>query len=139
MNRIAFLQQLASNTSNEMDKFSIYDEIVELSKTALDKIDQNDLFRYFGQKHHDSSEDKKYLKNRILFIVITFINFFFNREYENQKAWLIELLCSQGVALIEKNKSEDTSVMSTSVTNDLKTIYKSIQKWVDITDEKVID
>ena len=53
---------------------------------------------------------------------------------------MIELLCNQGIAIIEKNsfnKSDDIGVVSSSTSSELKTIYKSIQKWIDITDEKV--
>ncbi len=56
---------------------------------------------------------------------------------------MVDLLCSQGIALIEKNassKSDDSyafNIMSTSLTNELKIIYRSIQKWIDISDEKV--
>ena len=59
LNRIVFLQQLINSTQNEQEKLSIYDEIIDLSKTAIEKIDQNDLFRFFGQKNHDSAEDNK--------------------------------------------------------------------------------
>ena len=125
MNRITFLHQQIASTQNEMDKYNFYDEIIDLCKTAIDKIDQNDLFRYFGQKHHDPSTDEN------------------KKEFENQKSWIIELLSSQGVALIEKNclnnKSDETysTSMSSGLFNELKSIYRSIQKWTDITDDKV--
>ena len=52
-------------------------------------------------------------------------------------------MSSQGVALIEKNclnnKSDETysTSMSSGLFNELKSIYRSIQKWTDITDDKV--
>ena len=59
VNRITYLQQHVLTIQNETDKNSVYDEIIELSKTAIDKIDQNDMLRYFGEKHRDSDENKK--------------------------------------------------------------------------------
>ncbi len=55
------MQQQVSTSQNETEKNSIYDEIIELSKTAIDKIDQNDLLRYFGMKHHETDENKKFI------------------------------------------------------------------------------
>lgn len=119
------MQQQLATVQNETDKNSSNDEIIDLCKVALDKIDQNELLRYFGEKYHESEENKK--------------------DYENQKNWIIDLLCNQGVALIDRNTlnkvDDSTSLssvsMSSSVSNELKTIYRSIQKWIDITDEKV--
>ena len=61
INRIQFLDQKLSGLQNDNEKKSSHlDEILSLSKLALDKINQNDLLRYYGEKHHDpSSDDKK--------------------------------------------------------------------------------
>jgi len=124
LNRITYLQQQLGTAQNETDKNGFNDEIIDLCKVAIDKIDQNELLRYFGEKYHESEENKK--------------------DYENQKSWIIDLLCNQGTALIDRhtdlNKSDDlttTTVRSSSLSNELKSIYRSIQKWIDITDEKV--
>ena len=63
LNRINYLQQQAATIQNETEKNSVYDEIIELSKIAIDKIDQNDLLRYFGEKHHETDENKKFELN----------------------------------------------------------------------------
>ena len=52
---------------------------------------------------------------------------------ENQKSWVIELLASQGVAIYELNSIE----FSSDNIQDVKSIYQSLQKWIDINDEKV--
>ena len=52
---------------------------------------------------------------------------------ENQKSWLIDLLVYQGMALAEKNIIEPSS----DNIDEMKSIYKSLQKWIDINDEKV--
>ena len=68
----------------------------------------------------------------------------FKRDFENQKGWIIELLVHQGLAyieryLLEKKGPNDDDVSTTSpIFDDLKLIYKSIQKWIDINDDKVI-
>ena len=53
---------------------------------------------------------------------------------ENQKGWMIELLCFKGIAIIESNVE---SALNKSQSDDVKSIYKSIQKWTDINDDKV--
>ena len=50
---------------------------------------------------------------------------------------MIELLINQGLAMIEMNNLNKNQVVSISLTNDLKAIYRTIQKWIDISDEKV--
>lgn len=67
------------------------------------------------------------------------------REYESQKNWIIELLVHQGVALIEKQlleikeeKEEKTKIKSLRFTEELRQVYRSLQKWIDINDEKVL-
>ena len=52
---------------------------------------------------------------------------------ETQKSWVIELLSFQGIALSDLNFIE----FSTDKIDELKLIYQSIQKWIDINDEKV--
>ncbi len=62
LNRVQYLQQKISTTQNEIEKSNLNDEVIELCKQAIDKIDQNDLLRYVGEKHHESNtdENKKY-------------------------------------------------------------------------------
>lgn len=61
INRIQYLDQQLNSTSSviEVDrKLAIYDEIIALSGLALGKINQSELFKFFGEKHHDSSQDE---------------------------------------------------------------------------------
>ena len=58
MNRIQFLNQKLASCQNEIEKSNFYEEIIELSKVAIGKIDQNDLLRYIGEKYHDSASDE---------------------------------------------------------------------------------
>ncbi len=66
INRIQYLEQqfsaLPSHSESEK-KSSICKQIIELSKIGLEKINQNDLLRYFGEKNHDPSleENKKFI------------------------------------------------------------------------------
>lgn len=62
---------------------------------------------------------------------------FLKREYNNKKDWIIELLLSQGIAMIEKSLLAKDESMSASLVNNLKAIYRSLQKWIDINDDKV--
>lgn len=52
---------------------------------------------------------------------------------ESQRNWVIDLLCYQGIAMAEKNLIESAN----EYVDELKSIYKSLQKWIDINDEKV--
>jgi hypothetical protein len=52
---------------------------------------------------------------------------------ENQKSWVIELLTNQGIAIYELNAIE----FSSDNIQEVKSIYQSLQKWIDINDEKV--
>jgi hypothetical protein len=62
-NRIQYLeQQLSTLAPTETDKrISVCDEIIATSRLGLDKINQNDLLKYLGEKQHDPSveENKK--------------------------------------------------------------------------------
>lgn len=62
---------------NEVErKNAIYDEIVGLSNQALGKINQNDLFKFFGEKHHDlGQEENKKLDLDLIFVVVALTNF----------------------------------------------------------------
>jgi len=90
-----------------------------MSKTAISKIDQNDILRFIGEKCHDSiSEEVK-------------------KDYAKRKEWIVELLVSQGTAMIEKHATaKDDDTMPESLVDELKTVYRGLQKWVDIGDEK---
>jgi hypothetical protein len=55
------------------------------------------------------------------------------REMENQKSWIVELLTNQGIAIADINSID----FSNENIDELKNIYKSLQKWIDISDEKV--
>jgi hypothetical protein len=58
VNRIQFLDQKLSALQNDPEKKNAYlDEILNLSKFALEKINQNDLLRYYGEKNHDPASD----------------------------------------------------------------------------------
>lgn len=57
MNRIQFLTQKMS-TCNSLEKSTIQDEIIDICKTAISKIDQTDLLRFIGEKYHDSVSDE---------------------------------------------------------------------------------
>jgi hypothetical protein len=43
----------------------------------------------------------------------------------------------QGTAIIEKDVSNSSQINSKALLSELRQIYRSIQKWVDINDEKV--
>jgi hypothetical protein len=61
INRILYLeQQLQSKaaTMSDEEKQKLYSEIIELAKVALEKINQNELLRYFGEKHHEPASDE---------------------------------------------------------------------------------
>ena len=70
LNRIQYLQQKLSTTPNENEKSSLNEEIIELCKQAIGKIDQNDLLRYIGEKYHEAvtEETKKYFNQVNLFV-----------------------------------------------------------------------
>lgn len=59
INRIQFLELKVSNIPRKENnkKLALLDEILALSRTALEKINQNDLLRYVGEKHHDALLD----------------------------------------------------------------------------------
>ncbi len=52
---------------------------------------------------------------------------------DNKKGWLVELLCAEGCAIVEKNLDQ----ISNEIAEELKNIYKHLQKWIDINDDKV--
>lgn len=58
VNRIQFLQQKIASSKNEVEKLGLHEEIIELSRLSIDKIDQTDLLRYIGEKCHDSISDE---------------------------------------------------------------------------------
>jgi hypothetical protein len=61
LNRILYLeQQLQSKASTMTDeeKQKHYDEIIEMAKVALEKINQNELLKYFGEKYHEPAGDE---------------------------------------------------------------------------------
>jgi hypothetical protein len=118
MNRIQFLLQKISTCQNEVDKSNVHDEIIHVSKTAISKIDQDDLLRFIGEKYHDSATDET------------------KKEYANKKDWIVELLVNQGTSMIEKHALAADEVMSESLASDLKAVYRSLQRWVDMGDEK---
>ena len=62
INRIQYLEQLLAESADKDKKCSLYKQIIELCKTGMEKINQNDLLRYFGEKTHDASleESKKW-------------------------------------------------------------------------------
>ena len=73
------------------------------------------------------------------------LNNFYIREYDAKKTWVVELLVSQGLACIENyliEKKEDEvdlngdDLTKSALFDDLKSVYVSIQKWIDINDEK---
>lgn len=57
LNRIHFLQQKINSSQNEVEKLSMNEEIIDLSRTSIDKIDQADLLKYNGEKCHDPISD----------------------------------------------------------------------------------
>jgi len=59
LNRIQYLEQQLDKESDREKKSGIYKEIVDLCRIGLEKIDQSDLLRYFGEKSHDPSLDEK--------------------------------------------------------------------------------
>lgn len=44
---------------------------------------------------------------------------------------------SQGTSLVEKNCLTKDEVVSISIINDIDAVYRSLQKWIDMSDEKV--
>jgi hypothetical protein len=121
LNRIQYLeQQLLLNDSEK--KMQTHEQIIELCQLGLEKINQNDLLRYFGEKTHDPALDES------------------KKEFEAKRAWTIELLVNQGLACLEsyalKTNSDDDDLTNASVFEGLKQIYVALQKWIDINDEK---
>lgn len=58
LNRVTYLQQqLSSNPTEDIAK-AHQDEILELTKLAIGKVNQNDLFRFLGEKQHDPSTEE---------------------------------------------------------------------------------
>jgi len=140
LNRIQYLeQQFSSQKEENKPKARGYlEEIIRLSKLAIEKININELLKYIGEKIHDSTMSQESKK-----------------EFDNQKNWIIELLVSQGVALIEAHlldasTSEDADskinkqdfsphdFKGTELFNELKSIFNLMQKFIDINDLKVI-
>ena len=59
INRIKYLDQQISANSNDVKlKTQHLVQIVDLAKLALGKINQNDLFCYFGVKKHDAINEE---------------------------------------------------------------------------------
>ena len=114
LNRIKFLNDKLVKLTVSDEKLVILDEIIDLSKNAIGKIDDTSLMLYFGQKQTDFVENKK------------------QKEFKQQKEWIIDLLCSQGLALIDKNKLFDSDE-----TSALLLVYKSVTKWSLLADDKV--
>lgn len=77
-NRIQYLeQQLSTLAPTETDKkISVYDEIIATSRLGLDKINQNDLLKYLGEKQHDPSveENKKCGISFKIYLFLIYIN-----------------------------------------------------------------
>ena len=115
LNRIKFLNDKLVKLTVSDEKLVILDEIIDLSKNAIGKIDDTSLMLYFGQKQTDFVENKK------------------QKEFKQQKEWIIDLLCSQGLALIDKNKLFDSDE-----TSALLLVYRSVAKWSILGDDKVI-
>lgn len=68
------------------------------------------------------------------------------RDYDNQKSWIIELLAQQGVALIDRQVliasnaekgHDETAIRTIKLTEELRFVYRNLQKWIDLNDEKV--
>ena len=114
LNRIKFLKNKLVKLTVSDDKLVILDEIIDLSKNSIGKIDDTSLMLYFGQKQTDFVENKK------------------QKEFKEQKEWIIDLLCSQGLALIDKNK-----LFGSDETSALLLVYKSVTKWSLLADDKV--
>ena len=58
INRIKYLEQQVSSTKDDVKlKIQYLTQIVELSKVALSKINQDELFIYFGIKKHEKANE----------------------------------------------------------------------------------
>lgn len=57
LNRIQYLENQLTSSDNEK-KLSIYEEIIGLSGLALNKINQTELLKYLGEKHHDPAQEE---------------------------------------------------------------------------------
>jgi tripeptidyl-peptidase-2 len=149
INRIQFLESQisAAGEADNEKKIALWDELLSTARIATEKINQDELLKFLGEKTNDSVTDeaKKY---RILFKAFnqihTILLFTISREFESQKGWIIDLLVHQGVALIEKDllatKNAERSALTdrfSTVNEELRKVYKSLQKWVDINDDKV--
>ncbi|CAF0707859.1 unnamed protein product [Brachionus calyciflorus] len=128
INRIQYLEKKISNLAkNESEKkLALFNEIIELSKTALSKINLDSLLKFLGEKHHDSNDETK-------------------KVLESQKGWTIDLLVFQGLYLIEKqliekygdlDDDDDNNFKAIELTEELRFVYRFIQKFIDISDEK---
>ena len=59
LNRIAYLQQqVAKPDATAAKRRDLYEEIVNVSKLGLDKINCGELLRFFGEKQHDPATDE---------------------------------------------------------------------------------
>ena len=79
LNRIQYLEQQLETEKDREKKSVIYKEIIEMCCIGLEKINQGDLLRYFGEKSHDPSLDekkklalKKYFVSNLVFKVLKF-------------------------------------------------------------------
>lgn len=61
VNRAQYLeQQLANLAKTDSEKRLKYlDEIIDVSRQGLNKINQNDVLKFFGEKQHDPQTEEK--------------------------------------------------------------------------------
>ena len=57
-NRATYLLQKISSIQSDQEKAEIYEEVIEVCKAGVKTIDQAELFKFYGEKHHDSSTDE---------------------------------------------------------------------------------
>ena len=69
VNHIQFLEQQFAASTDVVKRHSLCKQIIEMSKIGLEKINQNDLLRYFGEKNHDPAlEESKKLGFKYIFL-----------------------------------------------------------------------
>jgi hypothetical protein len=130
LNRIQYLEQQinsssSSDSSSTESKIALWEEIISVSKLAIEKIDQNELLKYLGEKSSEASTLSDEVK----------------KDLDNKKGWIVELLVHQGTALIERTllvrKASSSTNENASVEDELRNVYRALQRWIDINDDKV--
>lgn len=131
---IARLQALESEKERNLKA------IVETADLALKKMNVSELLEFYGLKsdtRKDATKIKRYLISKLIKYVWLVIFLFYSRMDKN-KAYLLEALCKKGLALCEMYQTAENLDESTTILEDIKTIFNDVVKFVDPSDLKVV-